>query len=57
MSKNNVVEIIKRDTIRDDALTEMLRAGAQQLIHQVVQAELAVFRNSRDISLTPCTIK
>src|SRR5665648_145022 len=42
MSKHNVIEIKNRDTITD-ALTEMLKAGAQQLIHQSVQAELAVF--------------
>jgi putative transposase len=42
MSNNNVVEINNRDTITD-ALTEMLRAGAQQLIHQAVQAELTDF--------------
>ena len=42
MSKHNVIEIKNRDTITD-ALTEMLKTGAQQLIHQAVQAELAVF--------------
>ena len=42
MSNNNVVEIKNRGTITD-ALTEMLKTGAQQLIHQAVQAELAVF--------------
>ncbi len=39
MSKNNVVEFKDRDRITD-ALTEMLRTGAQQLIHQAVQMEL-----------------
>ena len=38
MSENNVVEIKKRGTNTDDALTEMLKTGAQQLIHQAVQA-------------------
>ena len=36
MSNNNVIEINNRDTITD-ALTEMLRTGAQQLIQQAVQ--------------------
>ena len=38
MSKNNVVDI-KNPGIITDALTEMLKAGAQQLIHQAVQRE------------------
>ena len=42
MNKNNVVDIKNPGTIAD-TLTEMLRVGAQQLIHQAVQAELAVF--------------
>ncbi len=42
MCNSNVVEIKNRDAIAD-ALTEMLKTGAQQLIHLAVQAELAVF--------------
>ena len=42
MNKNNVVDIKNPGTVAD-TLTEMLRVGAQQLIHQAVQAELAVF--------------
>jgi len=42
MSKNNVVEINNRDIITD-ALTDMLRTGAQPLIHHAVQLELAEF--------------
>lgn len=40
MNKHNVVEFKDRDTITD-TLTEMLRTGAQQLIHQAVQVELS----------------
>ena len=40
MNKNNVVDLKNRDTITD-ALTTMLQNGAQQLIHQAVQVELA----------------
>jgi len=39
MSKNNVVRLAGRDTITDP-LTELLRAGAEQLIYQAVEAEL-----------------
>ena len=39
MSKNNVVKLTGRDTITDP-LTELLRAGAEQLIYQAVEAEL-----------------
>jgi putative transposase len=35
MSKNNVIELSGRDTTIDP-LTELLRTGAQQLIHQAV---------------------
>jgi len=51
MSKDNVVEFKDRDTITD-ALTEMLRAGAQQLIHQAVQTELAEFLDQYSDRLT-----
>ena len=39
MSESNVFEFEGRDT-GTDALTEMLRAGAQRLIGQAVEAEL-----------------
>ena len=39
MRKNNVVGFRGRETSADP-LTELLRAGAQQLIHQAVEAEL-----------------
>ena len=39
VSKHNIFEFKDRDTITD-ILTEMLRAGSQQLIHQAVQIEL-----------------
>ena len=39
MSKGNVLEFQGREVVAD-ALTEMLRTGAQQLIHQAVEAEL-----------------
>jgi len=39
MSKNNVIDIAGREA-GADPLTELLRAGAQQLIHQAVEAEL-----------------
>lgn len=43
MSKNNVVEFSGRGEITD-SLTELLRNGARQLIHQAVEAELAEYR-------------
>ncbi len=39
MSKHNIFELKDRETITDN-LTEMLRTGAQQLIHQAAQIEL-----------------
>lgn len=39
MSKSNVIELSGRDESQDP-LTDMLRAGAQQLIQQAVEAEL-----------------
>jgi putative transposase len=39
MNKNTVVELRGREE-RTDPLTELLRVGAQQLIHQAVEAEL-----------------
>jgi len=39
MTKNNVVKLIGRDAIADP-LTELLRAGAEQLVYQAVEAEL-----------------
>ena len=42
MSKSNVVELAGREAI-DDPLTDLLRRGARDLIHQAVEAELAEF--------------
>jgi len=42
MGKNNVVRLAGRDT-NADPLTELLSAGAEQLIHQAVEAELEEF--------------
>ena len=39
MTKNNVIELVGRDTIVDP-LTDLLRAGAEKLIYQAVEAEL-----------------
>ena len=39
MSKHNIFEFKDRETISDE-LTQMLRTGAHQLIHQAVQIEL-----------------
>ena len=39
MAKSNVVELEGRETIADP-LTELLRAGAEQLIYQAVEGEL-----------------
>jgi len=39
MSKSNVIDLAGRDESQDP-LTDMLRAGAQQLIQQAVEAEL-----------------
>jgi transposase-like protein len=40
MSKNNVIELAGRET-GNDPLTELLRTGAERLIYQAVEAELA----------------
>jgi len=39
MKKSNVLEFAGRDVI-SDPLTDLLRSGAQQLIHQAVETEL-----------------
>ena len=39
MSKNNVIELASREA-GNDPLTELLRAGAERLIYQAVEAEL-----------------
>ena len=39
MNKSNVIELAGRET-NIDPLTELLRNGAQQLIHQAVESEL-----------------
>lgn len=43
MSKQNVIEIKNRDTIAD-ALTEMLKIGALQLINQAVQLSAIILK-------------
>lgn len=42
VKENNVVELFSREGI-SDAVTDLLRAGAQQLIHQAIEAELESF--------------
>ncbi len=42
MNENNVVEFAGR-AVKADALTELLRTGAQTLIYQAIEAELAEF--------------
>ncbi len=39
MAKNNVIELVGRDTIVDP-LTDILRTGAEKLIYQAVDAEI-----------------
>ncbi len=39
MAKNNVIELVGRDTIVEP-LTDLLRTGAEKLIYQAVEAEL-----------------
>jgi hypothetical protein len=39
MSKSNVAELNRPEGL-NDPLTELLRSGARQLIHQAVEAEL-----------------
>lgn len=51
MSKHNVIEIKNRDAITD-TLTDLLRAGAQQLIQQAVQVELNDFMSQYTDRLT-----
>ena len=51
MNKHNIFEFKDRDTITDN-LTEMLRTGAQHLIHQAVQAELETLLSSNAHRLT-----
>jgi len=41
-STSNIVDFAQSSTVRDE-LTEMLRQGARELIHQAVQAELTEF--------------
>ena len=40
MNKNNVIELAGRETGKDP-LTDLLRSGAERLIYQAVEAELA----------------
>ncbi len=49
MNKNNVIDLAGREENRDP-LTELLRTGAQRLILQAVEAELA--RGAAEIEVT-----
>jgi len=52
MSKHNIFEFKDRDTF-SDALSEMLRTRANQLIHQAVQIELEELLATNAHRLTP----
>ena len=52
MSKHNIFEFKDLDTITD-ILTQMLRTGSQQLIHQAVQIELEELLAANAPRLTP----
>ena len=52
MKENNVVELFSREGI-SDAVTNLLRTGAQQLIHQAIEAELKNFLESQASRVTP----
>jgi putative transposase len=52
MNKNNVIDLERRDE-NEDPLTDMLRAGAQQLIQQAVEAELQSLLDQHAESRTP----
>jgi putative transposase len=52
MSKSNVIALAGRDESHDP-LTDMLRAGAQQLIQQAVEAELQHLLSQHADNLTP----
>jgi hypothetical protein len=52
MKKNNVIELEGRDE-NWDPLTDMLREGAQQLIHQAVDAELQWLLDLLESNLEP----
>lgn len=45
MNKNTLVEFARRDQM-SDPLSDLLRQGARDLIHQAIEAELAVFMES-----------
>ena len=47
MDKSTVVPLSGRE-VNADALTELLRSGAQTLIYQAVEAELAEFLSEVD---------
>jgi transposase-like protein len=51
MSNNNVIEINNRETITD-GLTDLLKTGAQKLIHQAVELELSEFMSQYKERLT-----
>ena len=51
MTKNSVIPFKNPDLLHD-SLTELLRTGAKQLIHQFVEAELAELLESHQHKLT-----
>ena len=52
METNNIVDLSSRDGITD-ALTDMLKTGAQELIASAVEAELAGYMEQFAMALTP----
>lgn len=52
MKMNNVIDLERRDE-NEDPVTDMLRAGAQQLIQQAVEAELQSLLDQHAESRTP----
>ncbi len=51
MNKHNVISLQDREQL-SDSLTELLRSGAQQLIHQAVEAELTEFLSNYSDQMT-----
>lgn len=51
MRENNVVELFSREGMTD-AVTDLLKAGAQKLIHQAIEAELHSFLDQQSNRLT-----
>ena len=46
MDKNSIFEFNNKESV-SDVLNELLRDGAQQLIHQAVEAELSEYLSQR----------